>query len=89
MTQLDNLHNIISRSADRLHVLVFHICLYNFSFFANHSHFLGELRFQNDPLHESLDHGNLTKYLSRIVNIAIFDIIATLRRVYDTYGTNK
>ena len=30
---LDDLHNSISRSAYRLHVLVFHICLYNFPFF--------------------------------------------------------
>ena len=58
---LDDLYNIISRSAYRLHVLMFHICLYNFLFFANHSQFLGELRFENNALLESLDHGNVVK----------------------------
>ena len=69
MTQLGNLHNIILRSAYRLHVLVFHICLYKFPFFANPSHFLGELRFQNDALNESLDYGNL-----RLIDIVIFEV---------------
>ena len=62
MTQLGNFHNIISRSAYRLHVLVFCIRLYNFPFLANPCHFLGELfSVQNEALHESLDYGNLVK----------------------------
>ena len=32
-----------------------------FLFFANHSHILGERRFQNDALYESLDRGVLVK----------------------------
>ena len=69
MTQLVNLHNITLRSAYQLHVLVFHICLYKFLFFANRSHFLGELRFQNDALHESLGSENL-----RLIDIVIFEV---------------
>ena len=61
INQSGNLHNIILRPAYRLHVLVFHICLYKFPYFANHSHYLGEFRFQNDALNESLDYGNLIK----------------------------
>ena len=61
MTQLGNLHKLIWRSAYQLYVLLFKICLYNFPFFANHSYFLGEIRFQNDALHGSLDYENLLK----------------------------
>ena len=69
MTQLVNLHNITLRSAYQLHVLVFHICLYKFLFSANRSHFLGELRFQNDALYESLGYENL-----RLIDIVIFEV---------------
>ena len=79
MAQLGNLHNIF---------------FYNSTFLANNNHFLGELRFQNDTLSESLD---VVKVHCRLIDVVIFNIISetsrivtsSWRRVCDTNVTNN
>ena len=92
MTQLDNLYEIILRSTYQLlRVLVFHTCLYSFTFLANNSHFLSKICFQNDALYESRDHGHLIiMFFCRLIYVVIFDIIdKTFTNGRATYVTSK
>ena len=96
MTQLGYLHNIIFRSAYWLHVLAFHICLYEFPFFCKSQsffrwssfskwHFTWLFRLRKSRKSTLVDlqiSSFLILWVSRTVR-------ATLRRVYDTYVTNK